>query len=258
MDGFRQMLAGAHQMDQHFRAQDFEHNLPVMLAMIGIWNINFLDISAHAILPYDGRMGHLPAYLGQLEMESNGKSVSRDGASVDYNTCPILWGEIGPNAQHAFYQLLHQGTESVMCDFVVPARRYQDSGNPELQEQHKLTLANCLAQSRILALGDTVIDNDETAPFFKRYRGNQPSTTLLLDELTPFSFGQLIALYEHKVFVQSVIWNINPFDQWGVELGKLVATTLTEPLSRSNVDNNFDSSTNGLLRSILEQQDQDS
>ena len=232
MDGFRQMLAGAHQMDRHFRAQRFEQNLPVMLAMIGIWNINFLNIRAHAILPYDGRLSHLPAYLGQLEMESNGKCVGRNGSVIDYNTCPILWGEIGPNAQHAFYQLLHQGTESVMCDFVVPARRYQDSGNAELQQQHKLTLANCLAQSRILALGDTVIDSDETAPFFKRYSGNQPSTTVMLDELTAYSFGQLIALYEHKVFVQSVIWDINPFDQWGVELGKQVATTLIEPLSQ--------------------------
>ncbi len=258
MDGFREMLAGAHQMDQHFREQDFEKNLPVMLAMIGIWNINFLNIRAHAILPYDGRMSHLPSYLEQLEMESNGKSVSREGVTVDYNTCPILWGEIGPNAQHAFYQLLHQGTESVMCDFVVPARRYQDSGNPELQEQHKLTLANCLAQSRILALGDTVLDSDETAPYFKRYSGNQPSTTLLLDEVTAFSFGQLIALYEHKVFVQSVIWDINPFDQWGVELGKEVATTLMEPLSRPSVEADFDSSTSGLLKSILAQQDDQS
>ena len=258
MDGFREMLAGAHQMDRHFREQDFDKNLPVMLAMIGIWNINFLNIRAHAILPYDGRMSHLPAYLEQLEMESNGKSVSREGVTIDYNTCPILWGEIGPNAQHAFYQLLHQGTESVMCDFVVPARRYQDSGNPELQEQHKLTLANCLAQSRILALGDTVIDSDETAPYFKRYGGNQPSTTLMLDEVTAFSFGQLIALYEHKVFVQSVIWNINPFDQWGVELGKEVATTLMEPLSRPSVETDFDSSTSGLLKSILAQQDDQS
>jgi glucose-6-phosphate isomerase len=255
MDGFRQMLAGAHQMDRHFREQDFDKNLPVMLAMIGIWNINFLNIRAHAILPYDGRMSHLPAYLEQLEMESNGKSVSRDGVAIDYNTCPILWGEIGPNAQHAFYQLLHQGTESVMCDFIVPARRYQKSGNPELQEQHKLTLANCLAQSRILALGDTVIDSDETAPYFKRYSGNQPSTTLMLDEVTAFSFGQLIALYEHKVFVQSVIWNINPFDQWGVELGKEVATTLMEPLSKPSLENDFDSSTRGLLKSILAHQD---
>jgi glucose-6-phosphate isomerase len=255
MQNFRQLLAGAHAMDQHFLSARFEKNLPVMLAMIGIWNINFLNIRAHAILPYDGRLSHLPSYLEQLEMESNGKNVSRDGEAVDYNTCPILWGEIGPNAQHAFYQLLHQGTESVMCDFVVPALRYQDNGNPELQDQQKLTLANCLAQSRILALGDTVIDSDETAPVYKRYSGNQPSTTLLLDELNPYNFGQLIALYEHKVFVQSVIWNINPFDQWGVELGKGMATTLIEPLSRHESTDGFDPSTNGLLKAILRQQE---
>jgi len=255
MQNFRQLLAGAHAMDQHFLSARFDKNLPVMLAMIGIWNINFLNIRAHAILPYDGRLSHLPSYLEQLEMESNGKSVSRDGETVDYNTCPILWGEIGPNAQHAFYQLLHQGTESVMCDFVVPALRYQDNGNPELQDQQKLTLANCLAQSRILALGDTVIDSDEIAPVYKRYSGNQPSTTLMLDELNPYSFGQLIALYEHKVFVQSVIWNINPFDQWGVELGKEMATTLIEPLSRQHATDGFDPSTNGLLRAILRQQE---
>ena len=257
MDGFRQLLAGAHQMDRHFSHARFEQNLPVMLAMVGIWNINFLNIHAHAILPYDGRLSHLPSYLEQLEMESNGKSVSRDGNDIDYNTCPILWGEIGPNAQHAFYQLLHQGTESVMCDFVVPARRYHDSGNPELQQQHKLTLANCLAKSRILAFGDTVIDDDDTTPYFKRYSGNQPSTTILLDELTPHSVGQLIALYEHKVFVQSVIWNINPFDQWGVELGKQMATTLIDPLSRIDGDTDFDCSTDGLLQSILQHQEQD-
>jgi len=222
--------------------------------MISVWNINFLNIRAHAILPYDGRLSHLPAYLEQLEMESNGKNFARDGNAIDYNTCPIIWGEIGPNAQHAFYQLLHQGTESVMCDFVVSARRYHN-GNPELQQQHTLTLANCLAQSRILALGDTVIDDDVTAPYFKHYRGNQPSTTLLLDELTPYSFGQMIAMYEHKVFVQSVIWDINPFDQWGVELGKQMATTLIAPLSREDSETDFDSSTNGLLASILKQQD---
>jgi glucose-6-phosphate isomerase len=254
MDGFRDMLTGAHVMDRHFRSAEFERNLPVLLAMISVWNINFLNIRAHAILPYDGRLSHLPAYLEQLEMESNGKNVARDGSAIDYNTCPIIWGEIGPNAQHAFYQLLHQGTESVMCDFVVSARRYHN-GNPELQQQHTLTLANCLAQSRILALGDTVIDDDVTAPFFKHYHGNQPSTTLLLDELTPYSFGQMIALYEHKVFVQSVIWDINPFDQWGVELGKQMATTLIKPLSQQDADTDFDSSTNGLLASILKQQD---
>jgi glucose-6-phosphate isomerase len=260
MEGFREMLSGAHVMDRHFRSADFNENLPVLLAMISIWNINFLNIRAHAILPYDGRLSHLPAYLEQLEMESNGKNVSRSGHSLDYNTCPIIWGEIGPNAQHAFFQLLHQGTESVMCDFVVPARRYQDNGNPELQQQHTLTLANCLAQSRILALGDTVIDDEETAPYFKHYSGNQPSTTILLDELTPYSFGQMIALYEHKVFVQSVIWDINPFDQWGVELGKQMATTLLPPLLRQDqdADRDFDSSTNGLLATILKQQDNQS
>ena len=255
MDNFRLLLAGAHAMDRHFREAPLEQNLPVMLAMVGVWNINFLNIRAHAILPYDGRLSHLPSYLEQLEMESNGKSVSRDGEAVSYNTCPVLWGEVGPNAQHAFYQLLHQGTESVMCDFIVTARRYQQSGNPQLQSQHRLTLANCLAQSRILALGDTVVSDEEKAPVFKRYRGNQPNSTLLLDELTPHSLGQLIALYEHKVFVQSVIWDINPFDQWGVELGKQMATTLIEPLGKARASTDFDPSTNGLLGSILGQQE---
>ena len=254
IDNFHRLLAGAHAMDEHFRQTDFEYNLPVMLAMIGIWNTNFLGIRAHAILPYDGRLGHLPAYLQQLEMESNGKSVSREGEAVGYDTCPILWGEIGPNAQHAFYQLLHQGTEAVMCDFIVAARRYHDSGNPELQQQHTLALANCLAQSRILALGDSVLDGAETMPFFKRYRGNQPSTTILLDELTPYSLGKLIALYEHKVFVQSVIWDINPFDQWGVELGKQMATGLLEPLANESGVQDFDGSTDGLLTAIKSKQ----
>ncbi len=254
MPAFRQLLAGAHAMDEHFRTQPFERNLPVLLALIGVWNVNFLDIHSLAILPYDGRLSHLPAYLQQLEMESNGKSASRDGNDVDYHTCPILWGEIGPNAQHAFYQLLHQGTEAVACDFVVAARRYHDSSNAELQEQHRLALANCLAQSRVLALGDTVIDSDGDTPPYKRYRGNQPSTTILLDELTPDSLGRLIALYEHKVFVQSVIWDINPFDQWGVELGKEMATTLDAPLASEDAVTGFDSSTNGLLGSIRQRQ----
>jgi glucose-6-phosphate isomerase len=145
-----------------------------------------------------------------------------------------------------------------MCDFVLPARRYQHSGNPELQLQHKLTLANCLAQSRILALGDTVMESNEATSYFKRYRGNQPSSTIMLDELTPYNLGQLIALYEHKVFVQSVIWNINPFDQWGVELGKQMATTLIEPLSNNEQSDGFDPSTNGLLEAILARQESDS
>ncbi|WP_415893553.1 glucose-6-phosphate isomerase [Neptuniibacter sp. PT8_73] len=250
MSGFKELLAGAHEMDEHFKAAPFEQNLPVLLAMIGIWNINFLNINAHAILPYDGRLSHIPAYLEQLEMESNGKSVDRQGDRVNHKTCPILWGEVGTNAQHAFYQLLHQGTEAVMCDFIVSARRYHDTDNSELQHQHQLNLANCLAQSRILALGDSVLEGAETAPAYKRYKGDQPCTTIMLDELTPFTFGQLIALYEHKVFVQSVIWNINPFDQWGVELGKKVATSLLDAFDFNGDKPNFDSSTNGLLNRI--------
>ena len=256
MPRFKELLAGAHAMDTHFKNAPFEENLPTLLGMISVWNINFLGIHAHAILPYDGRLAHLPAYLEQLEMESNGKSVSRQGEPVELRTCPIIWGEVGPNAQHAFYQLLHQGTESVMCDFIAPARRYQDTGNAELRQQHTLTLANCLAQSRILALGDSVLDDNESAPVHKRYRGNQPSTTVLLDELTPFSFGQLIALYEHKTFVQSVIWDINPFDQWGVELGKKMATDLLKPLAKESTGDNLDSSSKGLLDIIHAKQEE--
>ena len=251
MDGFRQLLAGANAMDDHFRNTPLERNLPVMLALVGIWNINFLDIRSHAILPYDGRLALLPGYLQQLEMESNGKRVCRDGQAAAHRTCPIIWGEVGPNAQHAFYQLLHQGTEAVMCDFIVAARRYHDHDNPDLYQQHQLTLANCLAQSRILALGDEGIDADDAMAAFKRYPGNQPSTTILLDELTAYSLGQLIAVYEHKVFVQSVIWNINPFDQWGVELGKRAATELIEPLAQGRETTAYDSSTSGLLQTIL-------
>ncbi|UTW12495.1 glucose-6-phosphate isomerase [Marinobacterium rhizophilum] len=251
IDNFRQLLAGAHGMDEHFRRAPLEQNLPVLLAMTGIWNINFLDIHAHAILPYDGRLAHLPAYLEQLEMESNGKSVRRDGQASTRRTCPVLWGEVGPNAQHAFYQLLHQGTEPVMCDFVVSARRY--TGQREtLQRQHQLALANCLAQARVLALGDAALgtDQDDSKPW-QRYRGNQPSTVILLDELTPRALGGLIALYEHKVFVQSVIWGINPFDQWGVELGKTMATQLLDVLDRGDHPRaDFDQATNGLLAAI--------
>jgi len=247
VENFRKMLSGAHQMDQHFREASFHENIPVLLGLIGIWNINFLNIHGHAILPYDGRLAHLPAYLEQLEMESNGKNVTKQGEKLQYSTCPILWGEIGPNAQHAFYQLLHQGTESVMCDFIVSVQRYEGLGQ-DLQEQHQLALANCLAQSRLLALGDKVLEDSSDAPSHKRYHGNQPSTTIVLEQLTPETFGSLIAMYEHKVFVQSVIWEINPFDQWGVELGKQVATSLLDEFEQtSNQSNSLDCSTGGLL-----------
>lgn len=250
MDNFRQMLQGAHTMDRHFYDSPFEQNLPVLMAMVGIWNINFLGITAHAILPYDGRLSHLPSYLEQLEMESNGKNTTRSNERVSYNTCPVLWGEIGTNAQHAFYQLLHQGTIPVMCDFITSAVRYEGPNHIELKRQHQLNLSNCLAQSQILALGDTVIEGAENAPIYKRYQGNQPCTTLLLDKLTPQTFGMLIALYEHKVFVQSVIWDINPFDQWGVELGKTIATGLLPALTGEGQKPILDSSTLGLIDHI--------
>lgn len=248
MAGFRDLLAGAHSMDRHFEEAPFAENLPVLLALTGIWNINFQDIHAHAILPYDGRLAHLPAYLEQLEMESNGKSVTAAGESLTHRTCPILWGEIGPNAQHAFYQLLHQGTERVMCDFIVPARRYVDR-EASLQEQHELALANCLAQARVLALGDAALSGDTERPTWQRYFGNQPSTVLMLDQLTPYNLGSLIALYEHKVYVQASIWGINPFDQWGVELGKQVANDLITALN-SSTHSPYDPATEGLLAEI--------
>ncbi|KEA64257.1 Glucose-6-phosphate isomerase [Marinobacterium lacunae] len=251
MNGFRQLLAGAHSIDSHFHQAPLRENLPVLLALVGIWNINLLDIHAHAILPYDGRLAHLPAYLEQLEMESNGKSVRLDGSETNGHTCPVLWGEIGPNAQHAFYQLLHQGTESVMCDFIVPAKRYTDRST-SLQQQHRLALANCLAQARVLALGDKALDEESaaSAPPWKRYRGNQPSTVILLDELTPYALGQLIAIYEHKVYTQAVIWGINPFDQWGVELGKKMATAMLDELDKAQQSDTLDSATLGLLKRI--------
>lgn len=267
MPRFYEMLQGAYAMDQHFLQADFEQNLPVLLGLIGVWNSTFLDINAHTVLPYDGRLKYLPSYLTQLEMESNGKSVTHEGQPVSYATCPILWGEIGSNAQHAFYQLLHQGTQKVSCDFIACVNYYHDSESSELKRQHALSLANCLAQSRVLAFGNDALKvKPEYVPSdldkFKRYRGNQPSTTILLDTLTPSSFGALIALYEHKVFVMASIWDINPFDQWGVEMGKKVAdevfshihiTELSTASATTPMQTSFDSSTEALLRHINQQ-----
>ncbi|MGM8885718.1 glucose-6-phosphate isomerase [Psychrobacter sp. 1U2] len=259
MSQFRELLAGAHSMDQHFATAEFKDNLPVLLGLLAVWNSTFLQIHAHTVLPYDGRLEYLPSYLTQLEMESNGKSVTHDGSHIDYNTCPILWGEIGSNAQHAFYQLLHQGTQHVSCDFIACVRHYSDEAqNTSLQHQHELSLSNCLAQSRVLAFGNAAIgevtaDNPatdmSTADKYKHYRGNQPSTTLLLDQLTPHSLGELIALYEHKVYVMASIWDVNPFDQWGVEMGKQMAETVYQAMQQDSVAP-FDSSTNQLLKHI--------
>ena len=252
MSQFRELLAGAHSMDVHFATVDFKDNLPVLLGLLAVWNSTFLHIHAHTVLPYDGRLGYLPSYLTQLEMESNGKSVTHSGEHIDYDTCPILWGEIGSNAQHAFYQLLHQGTQHVSCDFIACVRHYNDNAqNASLQHQHELSLANCLAQSRVLAFGNDAVANVAAscaADKYKHYRGNQPSTTLLMDELTPHSLGELIALYEHKVYVMASIWDINPFDQWGVEMGKQMAESVYQALQDSSSP--FDTSTNQLLTHI--------
>ena len=260
VDGFKQLLAGAYAIDQHFQTAPFAENLPVLMGLLGAWNNNFLDIQTHAVLPYDGRLKYFASYLQQLEMESNGKSIQRDGKKVDLDTCPIVWGEVGPNAQHAFYQLLHQGTQSVSCDFIAPVKRYNGQqftyidNADALIEQHHLALSNCLAQSRLLAFGNQALDQHEVAdlPEYKQYAGNQPSTTILMQELNPYSLGMLIAMYEHKVFVQSVLWNINPFDQWGVEKGKEIANQLLPILSGEQTDlSKLDASTQGLIQILM-------
>ncbi|MNS25337.1 Glucose-6-phosphate isomerase [compost metagenome] len=260
VEGFQQLLAGAHAIDEHFQNTSFEQNIPVLMGLLGVWNNNFLNIQTHAVLPYDGRLKYFAAYLQQLEMESNGKSVQRSGQKVELDTCPIVWGEVGPNAQHAFYQLLHQGTQAVSCDFIAPIQRYNSDHftyveNAEaLVEQHHLALSNCLAQSRLLAFGNEALDSTELEklPIHKQYEGNQPSSTVLLKELNPYSLGMLIALYEHKVFVQSVIWNINPFDQWGVEKGKQIADQLLPILNGVQNDlSELDASTRGLIKILL-------
>lgn len=263
MSGFRELLAGAREMDRHFSTAALSDNLPVIMGLLGVWNSTFLGINAHTILPYDGRLNYLPNYLTQLEMESNGKSVTLQGEAVDYATSPILWGDIGSNAQHAYYQLLHQGTQKVSCDFIAPISRYgagqaNQAHDESLIKQHSLALANCLAQSRVMAFGNQALSeltqsSAEDINPHKTYRGNQPSTTILLDELNPFTLGALIAMYEHKVFVMSVIWDINPFDQWGVEIGKVMATSLLEAIQAKQAGG-FDSSTNTLLEQIFVKQ----
>jgi glucose-6-phosphate isomerase len=209
---FEEFLAGAHEMDKHFLEAPTDKNLPIVLALIGIWNRNFLKISNHAILPYHHRLRFLPAYFQQLEMESNGKSVRRNGEPVQCDTCPIIWGELGSNAQHSFYQLLHQGTEKVAIDFFLPVL-----SGVQHQEHHDVLAANCLAQSWALAEGDS--EPIHCSPH-QNYSGDRPSTLIIFERIDPATLGSLIALYEHKVYVQGLIWDVNSFDQWGVQLGK--------------------------------------
>lgn len=218
---FAAFLAGAHRLDEHFRTAPPERNLPVLLALAGVWNRNCLGIGSHAVLPYDQHLHRLPAYLQQLEMESNGKSVRRSGEPVECATAPVIWGEPGSNAQHSFYQLLHQGTEPVSADFLLPAASLANR-----QEQQDIAALNCLAQAWALAAGDPA---GEDTGAHRHYPANRPSSLILFRRLDPATLGKLIALYEHKVFAQGVIWDVNSFDQWGVELGKRLASDLQDP-----------------------------
>lgn len=255
MDNFYLLLAGAREMDQHFATAPLEENLPVMLGLIGVWQINFLGITSHAVLPYDQYLHRFPAYLQQLEMESNGKRVTRNGEVVDYSTGSVVWGEPGTNGQHAFHQLLHQGTQAISADFLASCQSQHPVGN-----HHHLLLANFFAQTEALMRGK---DESETRAELelqgmmdeslekllphKVFPGNHPTTSILFKKLNPSTLGSLIALYEHKVFVQSVIWDINPFDQWGVELGKQLAGKILAELEQDNAVSSHDASTNGLI-----------
>jgi glucose-6-phosphate isomerase len=255
MDQFELMLEGAHEMDEHFRTTPFDRNLPVLMGLLGVWNQNFLGCTSLAVLPYDARLHRFPAYLQQLEMESNGKSVTLEGQPTDYGTGNVIWGEPGSNAQHSFFQLLHQGSARIALDFIAPVQ-----GSSQFEEQHTLALANCLGQVQAFAFGLTDeevlqdlrsrgLNEPEVQRLLphKRHAGNRPTSVLLFRRLGPKTLGKLIALYEHKVFTQSVIWNINAFDQWGVELGKKVAERLAPTLA----DPAHAAATEPSLRSLL-------
>lgn len=246
---FQQMLAGFHAMDEHFRTAPFEKNLPVLLGLIGVWYNDFFDAQTVAILPYDQYMARFPAYLQQLDMESNGKHVDLEGKTVDYQTGPIVWGQPGTNGQHAYYQLIHQGTKLIPCDFI----GFCQSLNP-LGPHHDMLMANFFAQTEALAFGKTSeeVAADGVADFqvpHRTFEGNHPTNTLMADRLTPETLGKLVALYEHKVFVQGTIWNINSFDQWGVELGKVLANRIIPELEDPQEPKlSHDSSTNTLIQ----------
>lgn len=246
-DHFKMLLAGAHASDKHFSETPFERNIPVIMALIGIWYGNFFGADSEAILPYDQYMHRFAAYFQQGNMESNGKSTDRTGAAVTYQTGPIVWGEPGTNGQHAFYQLIHQGTKMIPCDFIAPAI----SHNP-LSDHHPKLLSNFFAQTEALMNGKTEEEvraegTAEALVPFKVFSGNRPTNSFLLKQVTPRSLGALIALYEHKIFVQGVLWNIYTFDQWGVELGKQLANKILPELSGDKAVTSHDSSTNGLI-----------
>jgi glucose-6-phosphate isomerase len=246
---FAELLSGFHAMDEHFRTAPAEQNLPVVMGLLSVWYANFFAAETIAVLPYDQYLKRFPAYLQQLTMESNGKSVTTAGAQVDYHTGMIYWGEPGTNGQHSFYQLIHQGTRLIPCDFIAFAK----SLNP-IGEHHDILMANVLAQSEALAFGKTAeeVRREGTAEALVAHRaflGNRPSNTILAESLTPAMLGKLVALYEHNVYVQSIIWDIDAFDQWGVELGKVLAKNIVSELTAENDGGlNHDSSTNQLIR----------
>jgi glucose-6-phosphate isomerase len=255
-ENFRELLEGGHAMDEHFRTAEPERNLPWILALLGIWYINFFGAATHALLPYDQYLHRFPAYFQQADMESNGKSVRRDGSGVDYATGPILWGEPGTNGQHAFYQLIHQGTRLIPCDFLAPLESHNPLGN-----HHLLLLSNFLAQTEALMRGKTAAEArkelekaelsgtalEELLPH-KVFQGNRPTNSILFPKLTPRVLGSLIALYEHKIFVQGILWSIDSFDQWGVELGKQLSGVIQGELASPGAISSHDASTRGLIQ----------
>ena len=254
-DNFELLLAGANEMDEHFATASFDKNMPVILALLGIWYVNFFDAATHAILPYDQYMHRFAAYFQQGDMESNGKSVDRNGNRVTYATGPVIWGEPGTNGQHAFYQLIHQGTQLIPADFIAPAITHNKIGN-----HHTLLMSNFFAQTEALMNGKTkeVVEAElvkaglpaaEIARLspFKVFEGNKPTNSILVKEINPKSLGALIAMYEHKIFVQGVIWNVFSYDQWGVELGKQLANSILPELEHNEKIHSHDSSTNGLI-----------
>ena len=252
-DRFEELLRGAHEMDEHFRTASFDSNMPVIMGLLGVWYHNFFGASTHTVLPYDQYLHRFTAYLQQGDMESNGKQVDRNGQKVDYSTGPVIWGEPGTNGQHAFYQLIHQGTQLIPCDFIAPAI----SHNPE-GDHHEKLLSNFFAQTEALMNGKTEAEatselsnlpaeqRERIIPF-KVFEGNRPTNSILIRKITPHNLGSLIAAYEHKIFVQGVIWNVYSFDQWGVELGKQLANRILPELKDDSTVANHDSSTNGLI-----------
>ncbi|KAG5890199.1 hypothetical protein JTB14_010661 [Gonioctena quinquepunctata] len=256
-DNFTQLLDGAHHLDKHFQTAPLEQNVPVILALLGIWYSNFYGSETHALLPYDQYLHRFAAYFQQGDMESNGKYVTRSGKLVDYSTGPIVWGEPGTNGQHAFYQLIHQGTRTIPADFIAPAQTHNPIGNGV---HHNILLANFLAQTEALMTGKTTeqaraelqkqgLQGEQLEKILphKVFQGNRPTNSIVVKKVTPFTLGVLIALYEHKIFTQGIIWDINSFDQWGVELGKQLAKAIEPELQGSNPVSSHDGSTNGLI-----------